>query len=211
MLTPPNVVWHRSQVDPTERARRNGHAGAVVWLTGLPGSGKSTLAFTAEARLQALGWQTAVLDGDNIRHGLCADLGFSLPDRQENMRRAGEAARLFAEHGSVVFVSLVSPLAGVRDEIRRRLPEGRFIEVWCRCPLEICRQRDPKGLYAKAAQGLIPEFTGVSSPYEAPLNAELVIDTANEGCEVSVQRLTGLLLERLSGRNQTIERRTNVT
>ena len=190
---------HRSQVDPTDRARRNGHVGAVVWLTGLPGSGKSTLAFTAEARLQALGWQTAVLDGDNIRHGLCADLGFSLADRQENMRRAGETAKLFAEHGSVVFVSLVSPLAGVRDAIRDRLPEGRFIEVWCRCPVEVCRQRDPKGLYAKAAQGLIPDFTGVSSPYEAPPNPELVIDTASDGCAVSAARLTEYLITKLKG------------
>lgn len=196
---PPHVVWHRSQVDSETRARRNGHPGAVVWLTGLPGSGKSTLAFTAEAQLQALGWQTAVLDGDNIRHGLCADLGFSLADRQENMRRAGEAAKLFAEHGSVVFVSLVSPLADVRNAIRKRLPEGLFIEVWCRCPLEVCQRRDPKGLYAKAAQGLIPDFTGVSSPYEEPVNAELVINTAAEGSEASVRRLTSFLLERLSG------------
>jgi adenylylsulfate kinase len=194
---PANLVWHRSQIDPEARARRNGHPGAVVWLTGLPGSGKSTLAFTAEARLHALGWQTAVLDGDNIRHGLCADLGFSLADRQENMRRTGEAARLFAEHGVVVFVSLVSPLAAVRDAVRQRLPEGRFLEVWCRCPLEVCQQRDPKGLYAKAAQGLIPDFTGVSSPYQAPLNAELEIDTAAEGSETSVLRLTSFLLERL--------------
>lgn len=192
-----NVVWHQSQVNPADRARRNGHVGAVVWLTGLPGSGKSTLAFSAEARLQAVGWQTAVLDGDNIRHGLCADLGFSLADRQENMRRAGEAAKLFAEHGSVVFVSLVSPLAAVRDSVRERLPEGRFLEVWCRCPLEVCQQRDPKGLYAKAAQGLIPDFTGVSSLYESPLNAELVIDTASEGIDVSVDRLMNFIRQRL--------------
>lgn len=192
-----NLVWQTGLLDAGARRQRNGHRGAVVWLTGLPGSGKSTLAFLAEVQLHALGFQTAVLDGDNLRHGLCADLGFSLEDRRENMRRVGEVARLFAEQGSVVFVALVSPLRAARDAVRERLPQGDFIEVHCDCPLPVCQQRDPKGMYAKAAQGLIPDFTGVSSPYEQPLAAELVLHTAQEGSETSAQRLAEFLLQRL--------------
>ncbi|MCD2511676.1 adenylyl-sulfate kinase [Comamonas endophytica] len=193
----PNVVWQPGLLDEATRQRRNGHRGAVVWLTGLPGSGKSTLAFSAELQLHAQGFQTAVLDGDNLRHGLCADLGFSLEDRRENMRRVGEVARLFAAQGSVVLVALVSPLRAARDLMRARMPAGGFIEVHCDCPLTVCRQRDPKGLYAKAAQGLISDFTGVSSPYEVPLAPELVLHTAQEGHEASAQRLALFLLERL--------------
>ncbi|WP_159915429.1 adenylyl-sulfate kinase [Pantoea sp. 18069] len=195
-----NVVWQSGLLDQATRSRRNGHRGAVVWLTGLPGAGKSTLAFSAELQLHALGFQTAVLDGDNLRHGLCADLGFSLEDRRENMRRVGEVARLFAAQGSVVFVALVSPLRAARDAVRERLPQGDFIEVYCDCPLQVCQQRDPKGLYAKAAQGLIPDFTGVSSPYEAPLAAELVVHTAREGSEALAQRLVQFLAQRLRER-----------
>lgn len=201
MESPPapsgNVVWQPGLLDPAARSRRNGHRGAVVWLTGLPGSGKSTLAFEAELQLHAQGFQTAVLDGDNLRHGLCADLGFSLEDRRENMRRVGEVARLFAAQGSVVLVALVSPLRAARDAVRESLPPGDFIEVHCDCPLPVCQQRDPKGLYAKAAQGLIPDFTGVSSPYEAPLAADLVVHTAQESREASAQRLAQFLFERL--------------
>lgn len=194
---PANVVWQPGLLDEATRSRRNGHRGAVVWLTGLPGSGKSTLAFSAELQLHAQGFQTAVLDGDNLRHGLCADLGFSLDDRRENMRRVGEVARLFAAQGSVVFVALVSPLRAAREAVRERLPPGDFIEVHCDCPLPVCQQRDPKGLYAKAVQGLIPDFTGVSSPYEAPLAPELVLHTAQESHATSAQRLARFLLQRL--------------
>ncbi|MNZ95134.1 putative adenylyl-sulfate kinase [compost metagenome] len=197
---PANLVWQPGLLDGAARSRRNGHRGAVVWLTGLPGSGKSTLAFLAEVQLHALGFQTAVLDGDNLRHGLCADLGFSLADRRENMRRVGEVARLFATQGSVVFVALVSPLRDARDAVRERLPRGGFIEVHCDCPLPVCQQRDPKGMYAKAAQGLIPEFTGVSSPYEEPLSAELVVRTADESSEASARRLAEFLAQRLRER-----------
>lgn len=198
-ITPPaNLVRQHSLVEPQARARRNGHVGAVVWLTGLPGSGKSTLAYSAEAVLYPLGWQTAVLDGDNLRHGLAADLGFSLADRQENIRRTGEAARLFAEHGTLVFVALVSPLIAARDAVRRSLPAGGFVEVHVRCPVEVCRLRDPKGLYARADRGQIADFTGVSSPYEPPPNPELVIETAREDRHASVRRLTDFLRERLA-------------
>lgn len=138
-----------------------------------------------------------VLDGDNIRHGLCSDLGFSTADRKENMRRVGEVARLFLEQGTLVFVALVSPVRSAREQIRALLPAGDFIEIYCNCPLEVCRQRDPKGLYAKAERGLIPEFTGISSPYDAPLDPALTLHTGNESIEESVDRLTQFLRDGL--------------
>lgn len=195
--SPTSLLSQPSRVDPAARARRNGHRGAVVWLTGLPGAGKTTLALAAEAGLHAQGWQVCVLDGDSLRQGLCAGLGFSLDDRRENMRRVGEAARLFAEHGSVALVALVSPLADGRDAVRQRLPAGQFLEVYCRCPLEVCRQRDPKGMYARAAAGLIADFTGISSPYEPPLQPELVLDTAQAGSAATAAQLIDFVQQRL--------------
>lgn len=195
--SPTSLLSQPSRVDPAARARRNGHRGAVVWLTGLPGAGKTTLALAAEAGLHAQGWQVCVLDGDSLRQGLCAGLGFSLDDRRENMRRVGEAARLFAEHGSVALVALVSPLADARDAVRQRLPAGQFLEVYCRCPLEVCRQRDPKGMYARAAAGLIADFTGISSPYEPPLQPELVLDTAQAGSAATAAQLIDFVQQRL--------------
>ncbi len=169
----------------------------MVWLTGLPGSGKSTIARTVEEKLHQSGFQTAVLDGDNIRHGLCADLGFSAADRNENVRRTGEVAKLFLEQGTVVLVALVSPIRSAREQVRQLIPEGDFIEIYCSCPLTVCRERDPKGMYAKAANGTIADFTGVSSPYEAPLAPALTIETSNESAEDSVQRLFLFLQEKL--------------
>lgn len=195
--SPTSLLSQPSRVDSAARARRNGHRGAVVWLTGLPGAGKTTLALAAEAGLHAQGWQVCVLDGDSLRQGLCAGLGFSLDDRRENMRRVGEAARLFAEHGSVALVALVSPLADARDAVRQRLPAGQFLEVYCRCPLEVCRQRDPKGMYARAAAGLIADFTGISSPYEPPLQPELVLDTAQAGSAATAAQLIDFVQQRL--------------
>ena len=192
-----NVVWQAPAVTRQQREHRNGHHGALVWLTGLPGSGKSTIAHAVEARLHHAGWQTVVLDGDNLRHGLCADLGFSLADRNENVRRAGEVARVFLELGMVVLVALVSPVRSARDSVRKFFPESDFLEVYCRCALPVCKERDPKGMYAKAESGAIPEFTGISSPYEAPLAAELILDTDQEGAEQSVQRLSTFLLDRM--------------
>ena len=192
-----NVVWHAHAVTRRQREQRNGHRGALVWLTGLPGSGKSTIAHAVEARLHHAGWQTVVLDGDNLRHGLCADLGFSLADRNENVRRAGEVAKVFLELGMVVLVALVSPVRGARDSVRTLVPDGDFFEIYCRCALPVCKERDPKGMYARAESGAIPEFTGISSPYEAPLAAELTLDTDQEGAEQSVQRLTTFLLGRM--------------
>lgn len=189
-----DVVWHSHAVTRKQREAKHEHQGAVIWLTGLPGSGKSTLAHSLEEKLHHFGYQTAVLDGDNVRHGLCADLGFSVADRNENVRRVGEVAKILLELGTVVIVALVSPVREARDKVRQILPPGDFIEVYCQCSLAACKTRDPKGLYAKAEQGLIPEFTGISSPYEAPLTPDLVIDTESEKYEEALQRLTLFVL-----------------
>lgn len=192
-----DVVWHASPLSRDTRELRNRHKGKVVWLTGLPGSGKSTIAHAVEARLHAAGMQTAVLDGDNIRHGLCADLGFSIDDRNENVRRVGEVARIFLAQGTIVFVALVSPIRSAREKIRQMLPDGDFVEIYCECTLAICQDRDPKGLYAKAAKGLIPEFTGISSPYEAPFNPAMILATGQENIDESADKLIRFLCERL--------------
>lgn len=189
-------MWHSSGVTREQREKKNGHRGAVVWLTGLPGSGKSAIAHAVEENLHRLGFQTVVLDGDNIRHGLCADLGFSVSDRNENVRRVGEVAKLFLDLGVVVFVALISPMRSAREKVRQSIPDGDYIEIYCSCPLAICRERDPKGMYAKAESGTIAEFTGISSPYEAPLDPSLILDTGNERVEESVNRLTRFLLAR---------------
>lgn len=181
-----------------EQQERNGHKAAVVWFTGLPGSGKSTLAFAVSAALREGGMQTVVLDGDMLRDGLCADLGFSVEDRIENMRRVGEVAKLFMMQGTVALVALVSPIRRARDHIKASLPEGEFIEVHCNSSLDVCKARDPKGMYARAAKGLIADFTGVSAPYEAPLAPALRVDTGGESVDASVQGLLAFLLPRLS-------------
>jgi adenylylsulfate kinase len=192
-----NLTRHPPVVTRAQREQQNGHRGAVVWLTGLPASGKSTLAHAVEERLHDLAFQAMVLDGDNIRHGLCADLGFSIADRNENVRRTSEVAKLLLERGMVVLVALVSPVRSAREKARDSMPAGDFLEIYCRCPLEICRQRDSKGLYARAQRGAIADYTGVSSPYEAPLEPALIIETGNESIEASVSRLAGFLLGRL--------------
>ena len=179
-----------------QREARNGHKAAVVWITGLPGSGKSTLAFAVGAALRESGMQTVVLDGDRLRDGLCADLGFSVEDRLENMRRVGAVAKLFMMHGTVALVALVSPIGSARASIRASL-QGDFIEVYCNSPLDVCKARDPKGMYAKAEQGLIADFTGVSAPYEAPHAPELTVNTGSEGVDASVRRLLSFLRVRL--------------
>lgn len=198
ILNSANVVWQTALLERARREKRNGHKAAVVWFTGLPGSGKSTLAHAVEASLHGSGFQTVVLDGDNLRHGLCADLGFSINDRNENIRRVGEAAKLFLMQGTVVLVALVSPIRSAREAVRALLPEGDFIEVYCSSPLAVCKARDPKGMYAKAEQGLIVEFTGISAPYEAPLEPTLALDTGLESVEDSVGRLVTFLCTRLA-------------
>lgn len=172
-----NVYWSRSKVTAAQRELRNGHEGCIVWLTGLSGAGKSTVAVDLERQLFNLGCQTYILDGDNVRHGLCSDLGFSPADRTENIRRVGEVARLFADAGFIVISAFISPMAADRGIARRIAPEGRFVEVYVNAPLEVCEQRDPKGLYAKARSGEIREFTGISALYEPPPDPEIEVRT----------------------------------
>ena len=158
-------------------------------VTGFSGSGKSTLAHAVEKALYNLGCRTYVFDGDNVRHGLCADFGFSKKDREENIRRIGEMSKLFIEAGVIALTAFISPFKADRERVRKLVAQGDFIEIYCRCPLEVCEQRDVKGLYQKARQGKITEFTGISSPYEAPENPELVIDTANQPLETCVENI----------------------
>jgi adenylylsulfate kinase len=193
---PSHVVRQKTTVTRTNREAKNGHRGAVVWLTGMPGSGKSTIADATERNLYALGIQTAVLDGDNVRLGLCADLGFSDADRNENVRRVAETAKLFIECGIVVIVALVSPIRETRERIKQLVNPDDFLEIYCRCPSLICQQRDPKGHYAKASRGEIQEFTGVSSAYEEPLAPTLLLKTDSQSAEESVELLTELILKR---------------
>jgi adenylylsulfate kinase len=183
-------------VSNEERLRRAGHRGAVVWITGLSGAGKTTLALAAERALFERGCQVFVLDGDKVRNGLCADLGFSLPERSENIRRIGEVARLFYEAGQIVLVSAISPLQADRERARALVPSPYFLEVYCRCPLAVCEERDPKGLYRKARAGMLPEFTGISSPYEAPEAPDVLVDSAESSVEQEVARLLAELERR---------------
>ena len=190
-----NIVWHEHTVGKEERERISGHRGCTVWFTGLSGSGKSTLANLLEKALWERGVRAFVLDGDNIRHGLNKDLGFSPKDRTENIRRIGEVAKLFTEAGVVNVTAFISPYRADRDLVRKMMRPGDFIEVYVKCRLDECEKRDPKGLYKKARAGEIPEFTGISAPYEAPEKPELVIDTSDETPEKSVQRLLAYLDE----------------
>lgn len=172
-----NIFWSHGKVTAEHRARRNGHPARVIWLTGLSGSGKSTIATELERELFNMGKQAYVLDGDNIRHGLCNDLAFSPQDRKENIRRVGEVSKLFVDAGIICITAFISPYRSDRDLVRQMIPEGQFMEVHVNAPLEICEQRDVKGLYAKARANEIKEFTGISAPYEAPAAAELVLET----------------------------------
>jgi adenylylsulfate kinase len=181
-----NIVWHEASVDRAARADKRGHRSAILWFTGLSGSGKSTLANAVNAALFERGLGTYVLDGDNVRHGLCKDLGFSDADREENIRRIGEIAKLFLDAGVIVLTAFVSPFRADRDKARDLVEVGDFFEIFCAADLNVCESRDPKGLYAKARSGAIKEFTGISSPYEAPDNPELKIDTGTQDLAESV-------------------------
>lgn len=184
-----NVVWHESHVGRAEREQLNGHKSAVLWFTGLSGAGKSTLSHAVEARLHEMGARTFVIDGDNVRHGLCGDLSFSDEDRVENIRRVGEMAKLFVEAGVLTLTAFISPFRSDRDRVRALLGEGDFIEIWCRTSLEECERRDVKGLYARARKGEIAAFTGISSPYEEPEAPEIVAETGSEPLDVCVDRV----------------------
>jgi adenylylsulfate kinase len=191
-----NVVWHQATITRDHREAQNGHRSAVLWFTGLSGAGKSTVAHAVEDVLHQMGCRTFVLDGDNVRHGLCKDLGFSIEDRTENIRRVGEVAKLFTEAGVIVLTAFISPLRSDRDRVRQILKDGDFLEIYCAASLDVCEQRDPKGLYKKARAGAIPEFTGITSPYEAPESAELTVETGNQSLEESVNTVLGLLRSR---------------
>ena len=188
-----NIQRQDYPVTRTDREKNNGHQGVVVWFTGLSGAGKSTIAAAVEVELTARGLHTYSLDGDNIRFGLCQDLGFSANDRAENIRRIGEVAALMHDAGLIVLSAFISPARAHRDAVRKRLPEGCFIEVHVATSLEACEARDVKGLYAKARAGEIKGFTGIDDPYEAPESAELCIDTAGKTVDVCVQEVINLL------------------
>ncbi len=189
-----NVVWQPTLVDREERERRRGHRGAVLWFTGLSAAGKSTLAREVEKCLFEEGYFTYVLDGDNIRHGLNGDLGFSAEDRAENIRRVGEVAKLFAEAGAIVLTAFISPYRQDRRRIRDLMNRnGDFVEIFVSCPLEVCERRDPKGLYRRARAGEIRNFTGIDDPYESPRSPELVVETDTQGVDTCVQRVIDYL------------------
>lgn len=203
-----NIKWHHATVTRARREAQNGHKSTLIWLTGLSGSGKSTLAHAVEEYLHQRGCRTYVLDGDNVRHGLCRDLGFSAEDRSENIRRIGEMGKLFADAGVISLAAFISPYRSDRAFVRDLVGAGNFVEIYCRCPVETCEQRDVKGLYKRARAGEIKEFTGISAPYEEPEHAELVLDTAStplEQCAEQVMAylekkgIIGLSGERLAG------------
>jgi adenylylsulfate kinase len=188
-----NVVWHNATVTRKRREKMNGHGSAILWFTGLSGAGKSSLAHAVEEELHQLGCRTFVFDGDNVRHGLCADLGFSAEDRVENIRRVGEMAKLFVETGVIALTAFISPFLSDRERVRSLVPHGDFLEIYCHCPLEICEQRDVKGLYKRARAGKIKDFTGISSPYEDPVNPELIVETGTLTMQESVAQVMQLL------------------
>ncbi len=188
-----NIYWSQGKITPDQRAARNGHRGRVIWLTGLSGSGKSTLATELERELFFQGKHSYILDGDNIRHGLCKDLGFSPEDRAENIRRVGEVARLMADAGVICITAFISPYRADRDTIRGLLKPGEFVEVFVNAPIEVCEKRDPKGLYAKARTNEIKDFTGISAPYEAPLKPEVELHTDKLDIPASVAQILEFL------------------
>ena len=181
-----NVVWHSATVTRGRREILNGHRGGLFWFTGLSGAGKSTLAHSVEENLHQQGYRTFVLDGDNVRHGLCADLSFSDDDRKENIRRIGHMAMLYVEAGIVVLTAFISPFRADRENVRK-IAGPDFHEIYCKCSLDVCEERDVKGLYKRARAGEIADFTGISSPYEEPDNSELTVDTESHLGDCSTQ------------------------
>jgi adenylylsulfate kinase len=178
-----NIVWHQAVVTRADREKLNGHKSFILWFTGLSGAGKSTLAHRVEEMLFELGCRTFVFDGDNIRHGLCSDLGFGPEHRQENIRRVGELSKLFVEAGVVALTAFISPFRADRALVRSLAGPGDFIEIFCNAPITVCEDRDVKGLYKKARDGKIPDFTGISSPYEEPENPEISVNTGTDSLD----------------------------
>lgn len=196
MTTDSNIVWHAYKVSKEKRQQQKSHKSCVIWFTGFSGSGKSTIANSLDQKLYSLGIQSYVLDGDNIRHGLNNDLGFTKHDRTENIRRIGEVAKLFVDSGTIVLTAFISPFREDREVARLLFPAEEFLEVYVKCPLQICEHRDPKGLYKKARKGEIPEFTGISSPYEPPLHADIAIETDQMSIEESVNHVIQMLKDK---------------
>lgn len=190
-----HVTWHEGNVTKQDREKMKLHKGAVLWFTGLSGSGKSTISVELENALHAAGVHTYRLDGDNVRHGLNADLGFSDADRIENMRRIGEVSRLFVDAGIMTLAAFISPFQQERDKIRGLFQDNEFIEIYVKASVETCENRDPKGLYKKARKGEIRQFTGIDAPYEAPISPELTIDTEKESIEEAVQSIKTFLVK----------------
>jgi len=191
-----NTIWHTATITRTDREKLHQHKSVVLWFTGLSGSGKSTLAHAVEDYLHKAGKSTYVLDGDNIRHGLCSDLGFTNNDRVENIRRISETAKLLTEAGVITLTAFISPFKADRDEARKRFPHGDFIEIYCQCPVEICEERDVKGLYKKARAGEIKYFTGIDSPYEVPIKPELTVNTQENSIDETVEIVLQFLHEK---------------
>lgn len=188
-----NAVWHHATVTRQRRETQNNHKSFILWFTGLSGAGKSTLAHALEEELHQLGCRTFVFDGDNVRHGLCGDLEFSEADRKENIRRIGEMCKLFTEAGVIALTAFISPFRVDRRKVRDLVPKGDFIEVYCRCSVDVCESRDVKGLYRKAKAGEIKDFTGISSPYEEPEHPEITINTGEDSLEASVTKILSYL------------------
>lgn len=190
-----NNVKVIGKISREQRELQNGHRSAILWFTGLSGSGKSTITQAVDERLHRMGFRTFVLDGDNIRRGLCSDLGFSVEDRMENIRRIGEVSKLFLDAGIIVLVAFISPFQKDRERVRAMTSAGEYLEVFCKCPLKVCEQRDPKGLYARARAGEIKDFTGISSPYEEPTAPDLVLETDVLLVEECIAKVLNLISE----------------
>jgi adenylylsulfate kinase len=191
-----NIVWHHSTVTRARRGALNNHKAINLWFTGLSGSGKSTIAHAVEERLHQLTCRTFVFDGDNVRHGLCSDLGFSVQDRSENIRRIGEMVNLFLQAGTIALTAFISPLRQDREKVRDIIGFDNFLEIYCACPLEICEQRDVKGLYKKARSGIIKNYTGISSPYEIPKDPALILNSGSASLEECTEQVISLLIKK---------------
>jgi len=194
--SPENVIWHHATVTRQRRNEQNEHKSMVLWFTGLSGSGKSTIAHAVEERLHQRGCRTIVLDGDNIRHGLCRDLSFGDDDRKENLRRIGEVSKIFIEAGVITLTAFISPFREDRERVRSLVPHGEFLEIFVDCSVEVCEERDVKGFYKLARAGKIKDFTGISSPYEKPDKPELCIQTDKQSLNESVDTVMNMLTER---------------
>ena len=191
-----NIVWHKAQITKHDRHRLNGHKSAILWFTGFSGAGKSSLSIAVEKELHKRGIRTYVLDGDNVRHGLNNNLGFSPEDRTENIRRIGEVSKLFVDAGVMTLTAFISPYRDDRNMVREMVEDGEFLEIYVKCSLEECEKRDPKGLYKKARNGEIKGFTGIDAPYEAPVSPELVVETDKETLRESVAAVLNFLQEK---------------